>query len=218
MNQSRVAQALQCANARSLEAGNGGRYARLGTWASSWSIIRAEADTSCHDTASTEHMRKETIQPGSVVQSLVSMGPLCTSVGCPVRLLRFPIDEEDYMDLSFTVSYWLVLEIFEPASTSGYETPLSADAEILPHAVVLPCTKEGSAERDESSFRAEVESTASILPLNRSTRAVLCIPACTSGTCKFNNDTGLLQHSCSLSRGCSFYGLGREEGYPPRVA
>jgi hypothetical protein len=220
-NQDSVAQALQCANNRSRGAGNGGFQARLATWASSWGVQHVQAKTSCQSTTSTEHMRKETIQSGSVVQSLVSAGHLCTIAGCPVRLLSFPVDEDDFRDSTFAVSYWLVLEVFEPATgicSSISDMPLSADVEILPHAVVLPCVKEVTTDREEKRFRADIESPASILPLSRSTRAVLCIPDCNSERCKVSNETGRLQHSCHLSRGCSFYGLGREDGYPPRVA
>jgi hypothetical protein len=91
----------------------------------------------------TERVRKESIQPGSVVQSLVSAGSLCAISACPVSLLRFPDDEEDFRNSSFSVSHWLVLEIYEPETGFGRSMPVSAEADILPHAVVIPCVKEG---------------------------------------------------------------------------
>jgi hypothetical protein len=151
----------------------------------------------------------------------VSTGSLCTNGACPVRLLKFPDDEEDFRDLSFTVSYWLVFEVYEPESGIGSSTcemHISADAGIFPHALVIPCVKDWTTEREEMRFRAHIERAASLLPLNRSTGAMLCIPACTSETCKISNETDHLKQSCYLSRGYPFYCLGREEGYPPRVA
>jgi hypothetical protein len=213
-----VTQAMLCAGTRSQGGENGSCQARLAIWASSWSVQDVEDETSGKSTTITERKRKETIQPGSVVQSLVSAGSLCTTSSCPVTLLRFPVDEEDFRDSCFTVLYWLVLEIFEPETGIGSSMPVSAEADILPHAVVVPCVKCGTTEQEEMRFRADIKRAASILPLTRSTRAVLCIPACTPETCKVSIETGRLQHSCYLSLGCPFYCLGREEGYPPRVA
>jgi hypothetical protein len=164
---------------------------------------------------------KKQVSPEASYNPSVSPGPLCTISGCPVRLLSFPVDENDFRDATFTVSYWLVLECFEPATGIGssvFDTRLSEDMEILPHAVVLPCVKEVATDREEKRFHADIESPASISPLSRSTRAVLCIPDCTSERCKVSNETGRLQHLCHLSRGCYFYGLEREDGYLPRVA
>jgi hypothetical protein len=165
-----------------------------------------------------ERVRKETIQRGSVVQSIVSAGSLCNNSACPVMLLRFPDEEKDFTDSSFTVSYWLVLELFEPETGIGSFMPVSPEAGILPHAVVIPCVKDGAAEHKGMHFLADIKSAASLFPLSRSTRAVLCIPACTPETSKISKETDRLQHSCYKSRGCPFYCLGREEGYPPRVA
>jgi hypothetical protein len=216
--QGSVAQALLCARARTQGGGNGSCQARLAMWALSWNVQDVEDETSDKSTTIMERVRKETIQPGSVVQSLVSASSLCTTISCLVTLLRFPDDEEDFTDSSFTVSYWFVLEIFEPATEIGSSTPVSAEAHILPHAVVIPCVKDGTTEQEEMRFRADIKRTASLLPLSRSTRAVLCIPACTPETCKVSDETGRLHHSCNLSGGCPFYCLGREEWYPPRVA
>jgi hypothetical protein len=132
--------------------------------------------------------------------------------------LRLPDGEEDLRDSSCSVSHRLVLELFEPGTGIGSSMPVSAGADILPYAVVIPCVNYGTTEHEHMRFRADIKSTASLLPLSRSTRAVLCIPACTPETFKVSKDTARLQHSCYMSRGCPFYCLGREEGYPPRVA
>jgi hypothetical protein len=71
-----------------------------------------EDETSGKSTTIMERVHKETIQPGSVVQSLVSAGSMCNISACPVKFLRFSDDEETFRDLSFIVSYWLVLELF----------------------------------------------------------------------------------------------------------
>jgi hypothetical protein len=176
-----------------------------------------EDGTSGKYTAIIERVRKETIQPGSVVQSLVSAGSLCTNSACPVRLLRFPDEEKDFRDSSFTVSYWLVLELFEPETGIGSFMPVYPEAGILSHTVVIPCVKDGATEHKGIRFRADIKNAASLLPLSRSTRAVLCIPAFTPETCKISKETVRLQHSCYMSRGCHFYCRGRKEGYPPRV-
>jgi hypothetical protein len=89
-----------------------------------------------------ERVRKETIQPGSVVKSLVSAGSICNIGECPVTLLRFPDDEEDFRDSSFSVFDWLVLQLFETETGIGSSTPVYVGADILPHAVVIPCVKE----------------------------------------------------------------------------
>jgi hypothetical protein len=110
-----------------------------------------------------------------------------------VRLLSFPVDEHDFRDSTSAVSYWLVLEVFEPATSIGssmFDMPLSADVEILPHAADLPCVKEVTTDREENIFRADIESPASILQLSRSASAVLCIPDCNSKRCKVSNETG----------------------------
>jgi hypothetical protein len=158
-----------------------------------------EDETSGKSTTITERVRKESIQPGSVVQSLVIVGSLCKINACPVTLMRFTDDEEDFRDSSFIVSYWLVLELFEPETGIGSSIPVSAEADILPHAVVIPCVKDGATAHEEMIFHAVIKSAASFLPLSRSSRAVLCIPACTPETCKINKGTDRLQHSCCLS-------------------
>jgi hypothetical protein len=90
-----------------------------------------EDETSGKSTTVTERVRKETIQPGSVVQSLMSAGSLCTINACPITLLRFPDNEEDFRDSSFSVSYWLVLERFETEPVFGRSMPGSAEADIF---------------------------------------------------------------------------------------
>jgi hypothetical protein len=217
-NQGSVAQALLCAGARSQGGVSGGFKAKLAVWASSWSLQDVGDEISGKSTAIMERVRKETIQPGSVVQSLVSAGSSCNIEECPVTLLRFPDDEDDFRDSSFSVSYWLVLDLFEPETGIGSSMPVYAGADILPHAVVIPCVKDGTTEHEHMRLRADIKSAASLLPLSRSTRTVLCIPACTPATCKVSEDTGRLQHLCYMSHGFPFYCLGREEGYPPRVA
>jgi hypothetical protein len=185
-----VAEALLCAGGRSQRAGNGRCQARLAVWASSWILQDVEDETSGKSTTSTEYMRKETIQPGSVIQSFLSAGSLCTIGACPARLLRFPDDEEDFMGSYFTVLHRLVLEIYELETGTGSSTreiPGYADGDILPHAVVVPCVKDGNTEQGEMRFRADIKRAASILPLSRSTRAVLCITACTSEKVKVSN-------------------------------
>jgi hypothetical protein len=169
-NQGIVAQALLCAGARSQGKVNGIFQARPAIWASSWSVQDVEDGTSGKYTAIMERVRKETIQRGSVVQSLVSAGSLCTNSACPVRLLRFPDEEKDFTYSSFSVSYWLVLELFEPETGIGSFMPVSPEAGILPHAVVIPCVKDGATEHKGMRFRADIKSAASLLPLSRSTR------------------------------------------------
>jgi hypothetical protein len=71
----------------------------------------------------------------------VSAGSIRNISVCPVTLLRFPDDEEDFRDSSFSVSYWLVLELLEPETGIGSSMPVSAKADILPHASVIPCVK-----------------------------------------------------------------------------
>ena len=109
-------------------------------------------------TAIMERVRKETIQPGSVVQSLVSAGSICNISVCPVTLLRFPDDEDDFRDSSFSVSYWLVLDLFEPETGIGSSMPVYAGADILPHAVVIPCVKDGTTEHEHMRLRADIKS------------------------------------------------------------
>jgi hypothetical protein len=64
-----VAQALLCASARSQGGVSGSFQAQLAVWASSWSLNDVEDEISGKSTAIMERVRKETIQPGSVVQS-----------------------------------------------------------------------------------------------------------------------------------------------------
>jgi hypothetical protein len=111
-----------------------------------------------------------------------------------------------------------VILLFEPETEIGSSIPVYEGADILPHAVVIPCVKYGTTEHEHMRLRADIKSAASLLPLSRSTRTVLSIPACTPATCKVSKDTGRLQHSCYISHGFPFYCLRREEGYPPRVA
>jgi hypothetical protein len=125
-----------------------------------------EDETSGKSSTITERVRKETMQPGSVVQSLVSAGSLCTMSACPVTLLRFPDDEEDFRDSSFIVSHWLIFELFEPETGFGSSMPVSAKADILPHAVVIPWAKDEATAREEMLFRADIKSSASLLPLS----------------------------------------------------
>jgi hypothetical protein len=73
-------------------------------------------------------------------------------------------------------------------------------------------------ENEHMSFRADIKSAASLLPICRISRAVLCISACRPEAYKINKETDRLQHSFYLSHGCPFYCLGREKGHPPRVA
>jgi hypothetical protein len=49
----------------------------------------------------------------------VFAGSICNISACPVTLLMFTDDEEDFRNSSFTVSYWLVLELFEPETGIG---------------------------------------------------------------------------------------------------
>jgi hypothetical protein len=65
---------------------------------------------------------------------------------------------------------------------------------------------------------ADTEGAAHVMPLNESTRVAVCIPACNDGAGLSDEATGRLRHSCELSNGSLIYGLGRREGYPPRVA
>jgi hypothetical protein len=196
-----------CAGARSQGGVNSSSQAQLAVWASSWSLQDVEDGISGRSTAIMERVRKETIQPGSVVQSLVSAGSIRNTRECPVTLFRFPDDEEDFMDSSFSVSYWLVLELFEPETGIGSLMPVYAGADILPHVVVIPCVKDRTTEHEHMRLRADIKSAASLLPLNRSTRTVLCIPACTPATCKVSKYMGRLQHSCCMSHGFPFFCL-----------
>jgi hypothetical protein len=123
-SQGSVAQALLCAGARSQGGVSGIFKAQLAVWATSWSLQDVHYEISGKSTAIMERVRKETIQPESVVQSLVSAGSICNIEECPVTLLRFPDDEDDFRDSSFPVSYWLVLEIFEPETGIGSSMPV----------------------------------------------------------------------------------------------
>jgi hypothetical protein len=71
---------------------------------------------------------------------------------------------------------------------------------------------------EDKLLRADIESAAYVLPLNESTRALACISACNDGACLSDEATGRVKHSCELSNGSLFYGLGRRDGYPPRAA
>jgi hypothetical protein len=93
-----------------------------------------------------------------------------------------------------------VLELFEPETVSGSSMPVSAGADILPHALVIQCVKDGTTEHEDMRFRAEIKIAASLFPHNRSTRVLLCLPACTLETCKVSKEMGWLQHSCFMSR------------------
>jgi hypothetical protein len=105
-----------------------------------------EDETSGKSTKIMERVRKETIQPGSVVQSLVSAGFVCNITACSVTFLRFPDEQKDFRNSSFTVSYGLVLEPFEPETGIGSSMPVSAGADILTRAMVIPCVKYGTTE------------------------------------------------------------------------
>jgi hypothetical protein len=171
-----------CAGARSQGGVNGSFKAQLAVWASSWSLKDVEDETSGKSTTIMERVPKVTIQPGSVVQSLVSAGSICNIIECPVTLLRSPDYEDDFRDSSFSVSYWFMLELFEPETGIRSSMPVYAGADILPHAVVIPCVNDGTTEHEHMRLRADIKSAASLLPLSRSTRTVLCIPACTPAT------------------------------------
>jgi hypothetical protein len=41
--------------------------------------------------------------------------------------LRFPDDEDDFRDSIFSVSYWLVLELFEPETGIGSSMPVKGE-------------------------------------------------------------------------------------------
>jgi hypothetical protein len=71
---------------------------------------------------------------------------------------------------------------------------------------------------EDKLLRTDNESAAYVLPLNESTRVVVCVQACNDGVCLINEATGRVKYLCELSNGSLFYGLGRREGYPPRVA
>jgi hypothetical protein len=111
------------------------------------------------------------------------------------------------------------------AATSPYFTERTTAA----YAIDIPCLKTGHkkgkgtfyAEQqlsDEKLFRVDIESAAYVLSPNESTRVVVCIPACNDGACVSDEATGRVKHSCELSNGCLFYGLGRRDEYPPRDA
>jgi hypothetical protein len=220
---SQIGDALACFKFWVLESGFYNEQVRIGTWASSRNKHHTGEELSF-----TFDKRRECLQPGSVVQSLVSSLPLCSRSCCSVKVLNSPT--EGVGSSSFIVSYWLVLELFEAqygcvAATSPYFTERTTAA----YAIVIPCLKTGHekgkgkfyAEQqlsDEKLFRVDIESAASVLPLNESTRVVVCIPACNDGACVSDEATGRVKHSCELTKGCLFYGLGRRDGYPPRVA
>lgn len=215
LHSTRVRNGLDCFNAWMEENNIYNEQVQIGTWASSWNKYRTGNNSSLKS-----EKRRESIQPGNVVQSLVNSLALCSRPNCTVKILKTPVDDEGSSLTS--VSYWLVLELFE---TQNYCTETSTTA----YALVLPCPNANQTHGkpkfgeemelfERKLFRVDMESEAYILPLNGSTRVVLCIPACTAGACIGNETNGRVKHSCELSKGCFFYGLGRRDGYPPRVA
>jgi hypothetical protein len=56
---------------------------------------------------------------------------MCNIRTCPVTLLRFPDDEEDFRDPSFAVAYKIVLERFELETGIGSSMPFSAEVDIF---------------------------------------------------------------------------------------
>jgi hypothetical protein len=119
--------------------------------------------------------------------------------------------------VAFRVSFWFVLDLFEAIPNPLFVGIRASEEGIsLSYAVVLPCSA-GSAVPVTDPVRVNPASSAFILPLGRSIRDTMCIHACAHKThCTFDEDG--VQLSWLLGDSSPFHGLGRREGYPPRVA
>jgi hypothetical protein len=101
----RVRDALACFNFWVSDSGYHNKKVQIGAWASSWN-----KHCTGDDSLITLNKRGESLQPGGVVQSLVSSLPLCSNVHCTIKVLNSPTKGVGHI---LSVSYWLVLELFE---------------------------------------------------------------------------------------------------------
>jgi hypothetical protein len=77
--------ALACFDFWESDSGYYNKKVQIGTCASSW-----KKHCTGDDSLFTLNRRRESLQPGSVVQSLVSSLPLCSNLHCAVKVLNSP--------------------------------------------------------------------------------------------------------------------------------
>jgi hypothetical protein len=181
---------------------------RVACYASSWCTYQEQMNG---------RRRFGNIFPGSIVQALVNRIDGLERGEDQIRELETPRSQSDFHSVSFQVSFWFVLGLFEAIPHPLYVRGRALEERIsLPYALVLPCSA-GITVPVAVPVRVNSASSVCILPLGSSIRETMCIHACAhTANCTFEED--IVQHSGLLGDSTPFYVLGRREGYPPRIA
>ena len=184
-------------------------------YASSWNIQLVEEGGL--STMTELRRRFGCIFPGSVVQALVAEGAEVGFEGDEVFELHTPKNDASMHSTHFSVSFWLVVGLFDASPFSTDTSQTSGHSTRMSYAVVLPCLRDSMSEDVSVPVRVQSVSRLSIIALSQSVQNVMCIHACRYTNNCFVNDQDCLQHCGLVCTGTPFYVFGRREGYPPRA-
>jgi hypothetical protein len=188
---------------------------RVAEYASSWNIHLVEEGGAL--TVTELRRRFGCIFPGSVVQALVADD---ARVGCKeddIFELRTANNDEDMHSIHFSVSFWLVIGVFDVSSVSPEAPHTSGPSTRTSYAIVLPCLQDPVPGTVSVPVRAESSSKVYMMALSRSVQNAMCIHACRYTDSCIRNDQDCVQHCGLVCSGTPFYVFGRREGYPPRA-
>jgi hypothetical protein len=150
---------------------------RVACYASSWCTYQEKTN---------DGRRSGNIFIGSIIQALVNRIDGLEGDGDQIRELGTPRSQLDFHSMAFHVSFWFVLGLFEsiphPLCVSG-RTPEERIS--LPHALVLPCSREITVPVADP-VRVNPASSVCIILLGSSLRETMCLHACAHTTsCTF---------------------------------
>jgi hypothetical protein len=153
--------------------------------------------------------------PGSVVQALVSEDALFGCEEDDILSYLQPKNDEDMHSTHFSVSFWLIIGVFDVSSFSPDAPHTSGHSTRTSYAIVLPCLREPVSGTVAVPGRDQSSSKVYMIALSQNFQNVMWIHACRYMKNCILNDQDCVQHCGLVCSWTPFYVFGRREGYPP---